>query len=95
VVMVMMISFPRPCWLTHTTCVHTLSAARHSQPRSTTPTTTPPPKKNNNQQHRSAGIAVLLAQVGSFVPCDAMEWTPVDRLLCRVGASDAQLRGWF
>ena len=42
---------------------------------------------------RSVGVAVLLAQMGSFVPATAMEWTLVDKILCRVGASDSQLRG--
>ena len=53
------------------------------------------PYQKRNLKRRSAGIAVLLAQCGAYVPCDAMEWTPVDRLLCRVGASDSQLRGAF
>lgn len=42
---------------------------------------------------RSVGIAVLLAQVGACVPATAMEWTLVDKVLCRVGASDNQLQG--
>ncbi len=42
---------------------------------------------------RSVGVAVLLAQVGSCVPAANMEWTLVDKVLCRVGASDNQLQG--
>lgn len=42
---------------------------------------------------RSVGIAVLLAQVGACVPATAMEWTLIDKVLCRVGASDNQLQG--
>jgi DNA mismatch repair protein MSH2 len=42
---------------------------------------------------RSVGVAVLLAQVGSYVPASQFEWTVADRILARVGASDSQLRG--
>jgi len=42
---------------------------------------------------RSVGVAVLLAQVGACVPAAGMEWTLVDKVLCRVGASDNQLQG--
>lgn len=42
---------------------------------------------------RSVGLAVLLAQVGSFVPAEDFEWSPVDRILARVGSSDSQVRG--
>ena len=34
-----------------------------------------------------------LAQMGSFVPAQALELSPVDRLFCRVGASDDLARG--
>ncbi|CAM9615807.1 unnamed protein product, partial [Scytosiphon promiscuus] len=42
---------------------------------------------------RSAGIACLLAQIGSFVPAEEATMAVVDRICCRVGASDNQLRG--
>jgi len=37
---------------------------------------------------RQAGLVVLLAQVGSFVPADTAEIGLVDRIFTRVGASD-------
>ena len=37
---------------------------------------------------RQAGLVVLLAQVGSFVPADSAEIGLVDRIFTRVGASD-------
>jgi DNA mismatch repair protein MutS len=42
---------------------------------------------------RQTGIAVYLAQVGSFVPCDEAEIGLVDRIFTRVGASDQIARG--
>ena len=38
-------------------------------------------------------LLVVLAQMGSFVPAQALELSPVDRLFCRVGASDDLARG--
>jgi len=37
---------------------------------------------------RSSCLAVILAQVGAFVPCSACTLAPVDRILLRMGAQD-------
>jgi DNA mismatch repair protein MutS len=42
---------------------------------------------------RQIGLCVILAQIGSFVPCDAAAIGVVDRLFTRVGASDNLARG--
>ena len=42
---------------------------------------------------RQAGLCVVLAQMGSFVPCRSASIGVVDRLFTRVGASDNLVRG--
>ena len=42
---------------------------------------------------RQTALIVLMAQTGSFVPASAAELTVVDRIYCRVGASDNLARG--
>jgi DNA mismatch repair protein MSH2 len=43
---------------------------------------------------RSVALAVLMNQIGSFVPCDPGSSFPLfESIMCRVGASDAQVRG--
>lgn len=42
---------------------------------------------------RQTALIVLMGQIGSFVPARAARWKPVDRIFCRVGASDYLARG--
>lgn len=42
---------------------------------------------------RQTALIVLLGQIGSFVPARTARWSPVDRIFCRVGASDHLARG--
>jgi len=42
---------------------------------------------------RSVALIALLNQIGSFVPCRSATLPIFDAIMCRVGASDMQLRG--
>jgi DNA mismatch repair protein MSH2 len=42
---------------------------------------------------RSVALIALLNQIGSFVPCQSATLPVFDAIMCRVGASDMQLRG--
>ena len=42
---------------------------------------------------RQTCLAVILAQIGCFVPCLSMKFTPVDRIFTRLGAEDRLLEG--
>jgi len=42
---------------------------------------------------RMTCIAVILAQVGCYVPCETAKMTPVDRIMTRLGANDNIMQG--
>ena len=42
---------------------------------------------------RQTALITLLAQIGSFVPAEKAELSPVDKIFCRVGATDNLARG--
>lgn len=37
---------------------------------------------------RQAALCVIMAQMGMYVPCEQMHFSPIDRLFTRIGASD-------
>ena len=42
---------------------------------------------------RQAALLVILAQAGSFIPAEAMVYSPVDRIFTRIGSKDRITRG--
>lgn len=42
---------------------------------------------------KSAGVAVVMAQAGMYVPAQSMEWTPIQSLLTKIGSRDNIWKG--
>lgn len=42
-----------------------------------------------------AGLLVVMAQLGCYVPAEACRLTPIDRVFTRLGASDRIMSGEF
>lgn len=48
---------------------------------------------HNSTLMKSAGVAVVMAQAGMFVPAGRMEWTPVRSLFTKIGSRDNIWKG--
>lgn len=48
---------------------------------------------HNSTLMKSAGVAVVMAQAGMFVPAGSMEWTPVRSLFTKIGSRDNIWKG--
>jgi len=65
----------------------------HFSPEDTLFLITGPNMAGKSTYLRQTALIVLLGQIGSFVPARMARWAPVDRIFCRVGASDHLARG--
>ncbi|CAN8017160.1 unnamed protein product, partial [Ixodes persulcatus] len=67
--------------------------SRYSNLNVIAPLLEPPNRTSPSATCSQVALAVLMAQVGSFVPCDSAELSLVDAVLTRIGAGDQQLKG--
>lgn len=42
---------------------------------------------------RTASILIIMAQLGCYVPCQHLEFTPFDRIFTRIGMRDVMAQG--
>ena len=42
---------------------------------------------------RTTALAIILSQIGCYIPAELAELTPVDRIMTRLGANDNILQG--